>query len=280
MPVSYQPLCILRPQLLFLGLLVLLLVSSGCTQMISMQGNGALYQGENSPAGINENRDANPRRAANSNRRHLMKANEKAIRLILRGKPEKARRALGKIVDRDEAFGPAQNNLGQLYFDQGDYFLAAERFMLASQLMPDRTEPLYNLGMVYEATDRLAEAVNMYETARDIDPVDPRPLGNLVRVLLTIQPYDLATEPLLKELLTIEYREPWREWAGNTLAHLRSKSRSKSRSGESSESNASNDNTFIISDEPPGFGEGSIVGPAGIELLPTPAHANDPFRTP
>ncbi len=42
--------------------------------------------------------------------------------------------------------------------------------------MPDRTEPLYNLGMVYENTDRLTEAVDMYESARELDPVDPRPL--------------------------------------------------------------------------------------------------------
>jgi len=229
----------LRSRWYSLAVLLSLLTGSGCTQMIPTQGHGEFRQRNNHPAGINENRDAVPVS------KHSMKANEKAIRLILKGKPERAMRALQKIVAQDPTFGPAHNNLGQLYFDQGDYFVASEHFVRAAELMADRAEPLYNLGMVYENTDRLTEAINMYETAREFDPVDPRPLGNLVRVMMTMNPYDLATEPLLKELLVIEYREEWRDWANTLLAHLRSKYRDK----ESPESDASNE-PLLISDEP------------------------------
>ncbi len=91
--------------------------------------------------------------------------------------------------------------------------------------------------------------------------------------MLTMNPYDLATEPLLKELLILETREPWRDWAGTTLAHLRS----KYRDGKSSEIKASNQ-PFIISDEPAMIRENSILRPEEGELLLTPGQQSAPCQ--
>ena len=49
--------------------------------------------------------------------------NEKAMKAIERQRPDKAEQHLQQALINDVTYGPAHNNLGQLYFGQAKYYL-------------------------------------------------------------------------------------------------------------------------------------------------------------
>ena len=126
----------------------------------------------------------------------------------------KAKKLLEEALIADVRFGPAHNNLGQIYFHEGDYYQAAWKFESAADLMPERPEPLNNLGLVYETADRYSHAINYFQLAHELAPSNPVYLGNLIRAMLQDEDQDpLAIDHLLSELLLIETRPDWRDWA-------------------------------------------------------------------
>ena len=84
--------------------------------------------------------------------------------------------------------------------------------------MPDRPEPLNNLGLVYEAVGKLDEAINSYYEAWSMSPTIPDYLGNLVRAKKGRGDEDDEVRLLLEELLLYEVRPGWRKWPSEQLA--------------------------------------------------------------
>lgn len=129
----------------------------------------------------------------------------------------KAEKLLEKALLADVRYGPAHNTLGMLYFYQQKLYLAAWEFEYASRLMPDYAEPLNNQGMVYEAADRLAQAIEFYEMALEIDPINPVYLGNLAKASLRMgNDLDLV-RGVLNEMIFYDTRPDWIAWARDTL---------------------------------------------------------------
>lgn len=129
-----------------------------------------------------------------------------------------AERLLKQSLAADVTFAPAHNNLGKVYLHQGKYYLAAWEYEYAKKLLPDRFEPLNNLGMVYESVGRLETAIASYEMAASMAPRNAHVLGNLIRARMKNGEGVDEVEPLLKELVFIDSRCDWREWAEEQLA--------------------------------------------------------------
>lgn len=129
----------------------------------------------------------------------------------------KAEEHLQKSLVADVSFGPAHNTLGTIYYWQRQLYLAAWEYEYAHKLMPERSEPLYNLGMLYDSIERLDEAIVHYEMALSLDPQNPAILGNLARALLRSgEPVDVV-RPFLEEMVFFDTRPEWIEWAAEQL---------------------------------------------------------------
>ena len=84
-------------------------------------------------------------------------------------------------LEADVTFGPAHNNLGRVYYHQGQLYLDAWEFQYAIKLMPYQPEPKSNLGLVLEAANKLDEAIKNYDEAMNLEPENPQFLGNDAR---------------------------------------------------------------------------------------------------
>jgi hypothetical protein len=129
----------------------------------------------------------------------------------------KAEEHLEKALVADVTYGPAHNTLGMLYLRQRKLYLAAWEFEYAQRLMPDRFEPLYNLGLVYEAADKLDRAIEFYSMAFSISPRTPEVLESLARARLRNGETVANVRPLLKEIIFYESRPVWVCWAKERL---------------------------------------------------------------
>ncbi len=147
----------------------------------------------------------------------------KALKIVSRhlaGQPVNLAQAeahLQKALVADVTFGPAHNTLGTIYMRQRKFYVAAWEFEYAAKLMPDRYEPLYNLGQVYESADKLDNAIVYYEQALGLSPRNPRILGNVARAQLKSGKAFEEVRPLLQELVFLDARPEWIEWARDEL---------------------------------------------------------------
>jgi len=139
--------------------------------------------------------------------------NDQAVLAIESGDIESAERLLKESLTADVMYGAAHNNLGRVYFEQSRYYLAAWEFQNAARLMPYQAEPRNNLGLVFEHTGKLEDAINWYTQAMEFEPDNPVLLGNLVRARLRSGLRDEETHALLEQLVMIEDRPEWRAWA-------------------------------------------------------------------
>jgi Tfp pilus assembly protein PilF len=131
--------------------------------------------------------------------------------------PIKGEEHLQKALVADVTYGPAHNSLGMLYLCQHKLYLAAWEFEYAQKLMPDRFEPLYNLGLVYEAADKLDRAIEFYSMAFSIDPRNPDVMESLARARMRKGETVANVRPLLEEILFYERRPVWLKWARDQL---------------------------------------------------------------
>jgi len=84
--------------------------------------------------------------------------------------------------------------------------------------MPERAEPFNNLGLTFEAAGRLADAIEMYYSATELEPSNPEFLGNLMRARVMRGDRDETMRLGLKELLFVDTRPDWIGWAEDQLA--------------------------------------------------------------
>lgn len=155
--------------------------------------------------------------SANGDSAKARRLHEKAIARLCQcdicGAEELVRRAL--ICDSD--FGPAHNTLGKIYFEQGKYYLAAWEFEAASNLLPNRGEPLNNLGLVYEQVDQFDKAIDYFQQAMSYEENNAEYLGNYLRTRIRKGDRSSDLVPLLEQLVAIEFRDEWRDWAASQL---------------------------------------------------------------
>jgi len=157
---------------------------------------------------------ANPKRDPDA----AAKLNKHGVDALSKGKFEKAEKLFKESLIKDVDFGPAHNNLGRLYFDQGQNYLAAWEFEYATKVMPRRSEPYNNLGMVMERVDKLEQAIDAYEMANMLSPHHPEIVGNLARAWWCHDKTNWRTRDLLEQLVFVDCRPDWVSWAKEQIA--------------------------------------------------------------
>ena len=157
---------------------------------------------------------ADPRRDTETARRH----NARAVGLINDGKLDDAESELKTALKADLFFGPAHNNLGNVYYRTRRYYLAAWEFRYAAKLMPGKIEPRNNLGLVFEAVGRLDDAAKWYDTALELGPESVEATANLARVRVRQGEKDDRTRELLSRVVMRDPRSEWTAWARRQLA--------------------------------------------------------------
>jgi tetratricopeptide (TPR) repeat protein len=159
---------------------------------------------------------ADPRRDTAAARRF----NQTGLEHLTKGEIAKAIDAFKAALTADVTFGPAHNNLGKAYYLQQDYYQAAWEFEYAIKQMPGQPQPHNNLGLVYEAVNKLDEAVQCYDQALRLDAQNPEYLGNAARARVRRGDRDDDLRELLTKLILRDTRPEWVSWARRTLALL------------------------------------------------------------
>lgn len=149
--------------------------------------------------------------AANSRHHH-------AITALEAGNLEKAESICKSILAGNSGFGPAHNTLGIVYYQQGKYYPAAWEFDYAKRAMPHHPGPYNSLGLIYERVQRYPDALQCYAHAISIEPSNAEYLGNWVRLRIKQGDRSFEVQQSLQNLLEIETRSDWSEWARRQLA--------------------------------------------------------------
>ena len=144
--------------------------------------------------------------------------NALAVDLIERHKYDDAERLLKRALTADITHGPAHNNLGKVYFQRGQYYLAAWEFQYAVKLMPGQPEPRNNLGLVFEQVGKFDEAIGWYGKATELAPDTPLLIGTLARARVRRGDRDEDTRAVLARLVATDSRPQWVAWAKEQLA--------------------------------------------------------------
>ncbi len=129
------------------------------------------------------------------------------------GRLLKAEEHFRAALEEDIGFGPAHNNLGQIYLARHQLYLAAWEFEYAANLMPDLPDPFVNQGLAYETGEQIDRAIEIYRDALDRFPQNPNAIASLARALIKqdADPYEIAG--LLDELIMRDGRPEWVIWA-------------------------------------------------------------------
>ncbi len=138
---------------------------------------------------------------------------ERALELINVCCLADAEQCLHESLLADKSFGPAHNTLGKLYFDQKKFYLAAWEFEFAMKTMPNRPEPVNNLGLVYESVGQNDQAIVHYHQAVEMAPENAQYLGNLIRARIRRGDCSADLYLMLENLIFLDNRQPWVQWA-------------------------------------------------------------------
>ncbi|MCP3903513.1 MAG: tetratricopeptide repeat protein [Planctomycetes bacterium] len=137
---------------------------------------------------------------------------QKAAALI-EDDPEKADELLREALTADLYHGPAHNNLGVLYLQEGKLYEAANKFERAKKLMPGHPDPRMNLALTLEHAGRMDEALATYGTALEVYPNHLPTMQALARLQVRSGKTDDRTRRFLEEISLRGETAEWREWA-------------------------------------------------------------------
>ncbi len=179
---------------------LLFLASTGCHRLLKHRSATAIPYTTQPPA------DG----AFNERAKHL---NSKGLRAFETGHLIKAEELFREALDVDVSFGPAHNNLGQIYLARHQLYLAAWEFEYAASLMPELAEPIINEGLAYETGERLDRAAEFYQLAYNRHPTHPIAIASLVRVRIKQDASADEIGFLLDELIMHDGRQEWVAWA-------------------------------------------------------------------
>ncbi len=173
---------------------------SGCHSLTSRHSTEAIPYTTQPPVSSDVNQRA----------QHL---NSRGLRAFEIGNLAKAEQLFREALEVDVNFGPAHNNLGQIYLARHQLYLAAWEFEYAANLMPELVEPIINQGLAYETGERMDRAAEIYQEAYNRQSNHPVAIASLVRARIKqdADPYEIAY--LLDELIMHDGRREWVEWA-------------------------------------------------------------------
>jgi Tfp pilus assembly protein PilF len=134
--------------------------------------------------------------------------------------PDKAEQLLRDALSADIFHGPAHNNLGTLYLEQGKLYEAANEFEWAGKVMPGHPDPRMNLGLTLERAGRIDEAIASYDTALEVYPGHLPTIQALCRCQVRYGRADERTKRLLEQIALRGDTQVWREWARRQLIGL------------------------------------------------------------
>lgn len=97
------------------------------------------------------------------------KLNREAADLIETA-PADAEVLLREALTKDVFYGPAHNNLGVVFMNQGKLYEAANEFEWARKLLPDSPDPRVNLALTMERAGRTEDAFRSYLAALEVAP--------------------------------------------------------------------------------------------------------------
>ena len=154
--------------------------------------------------------------------RNPLKAQEltqQAAELIDR-EPAKAESLLREALSYDLYHGPAHNNLGVVYLNQGKLYEAAHEFEWARKLMPGHPDPRMNLALALERGGRIDEALATYESALEVYPSHLPTIQALARCQIRHAKTDDRTAGFLSEIAFRSDDGQWRNWARTQTIRL------------------------------------------------------------
>lgn len=142
---------------------------------------------------------------------------EKALLLSEQGleaeDPSHRRELLSRAVEMDPMLGPAQNNLGVVLFEQGEYYQAAKHLRQAANLMNASPGPWANLAVLHAELSQWHRAEEYAREARERDGSDPLSLRVLARALSETGEDESELKRVLEKLALRDPSEAWRQWA-------------------------------------------------------------------
>jgi Flp pilus assembly protein TadD len=160
-------------------------------------------------------KDANPYAPLAEGERDPSRAQDltRQAERIIDADPAAAERLLRQALGFDLYHGPAHNNLGVLYLEQGKLYEAAGEFEWARKLMPGHPDPRMNLALTLERAGRTDEALATYATALEVYPGHIPTIQALARLQLRTGRADDRTPKLLDEIAMRGESEEWKNWA-------------------------------------------------------------------
>jgi Tfp pilus assembly protein PilF len=132
---------------------------------------------------------------------------------LIQGNPARAEELLRAALTADLYHGPAHNNLGVLYLNQGKLYEAAGEFEWARKLMPGHPDPRMNLALTLERAGRTGEALAAYGSALEVHPDHLPTMQALTRLQLRSGRTDSRTPWMLEEIALRSDSPQWRDWA-------------------------------------------------------------------
>lgn len=132
--------------------------------------------------------------------------------------PQQAESLLREALAADVYHGPAHNNLGVVYLNQGKLYEAANEFEWARKLMPGHPDPRMNLALTLERAGRTDDALATYDAALEVHPHHLPSMQALARLQIRSSQTDDRTIELLREIALRGETEQWREWAKKHMA--------------------------------------------------------------
>ena len=131
--------------------------------------------------------------------------------------PTEAERLLRSALTADIYYGPAHNNLGVLFLEQGKLFEAANEFEWARKLMPGAPDPRMNLALTLETAGRVQDAIEEYQTALEVSPNHVPSMQAFARLLMQRDRKDQRLAALLTKVAMRSESEDWRAWARDQI---------------------------------------------------------------
>ena len=128
------------------------------------------------------------------------------------GDLKRARKLLKEAVETNDRNAIAWVALGVTELRLQHLYEAAAAFDRAAKLLPNRYEPHYNLGLVYEAAGRYDKAIGEYEMALAMNPEQLEVLENLARAYERTNTKLDKAKGLVVRALQQESRPEWRLW--------------------------------------------------------------------
>ncbi len=157
-----------------------------------------------------------PYRPASADIRSPLRAErltQEAVAAIDRGDDARGESLLTQALTADLYHGPAHNNLGVLYLNQGKLYEAASEFEWARKLMPGHPDPRTNLAMTLERAGQIDSAMDEYRSALEVWPGHMPTIQAYARCQVK---HGQPQEDLLGlvEQIALRGETPeWRQWA-------------------------------------------------------------------